>query len=370
MVEFPGGTVTFLFTDVDRSTELVKRLQEQYGVVLAQHRDLLRASFAEHGGIEVDTQGDAFFIAFGHAREAVEAAVAAQLALADHRWPADAPLAVRMGLHTGEPYLAEHGYTGVAVHRAARICTIAHGGQVLLSRSTAGIVDDSQIPGIGLRDVGDYRLKDFDRPERIFQLVVEGLPNEFPPPRSIDQQIPLSGTVTVVMTEGRRLIRLMHDLPPEHFGALISEYQRLLPGVLEEMGGREVEVAGDSAVAAFASAKQAALAAAAAQRAVATHEWPHGLRPAISVGLHSGEAGVGWAGPAVIRCAELCDTADGGQIFLSHATAALLEDQELGELLLRDLGEQQTRRTQRTVRAYELVVASTGETTTRQSTDE
>lgn len=143
MVEFPRGTVTFLFTDVDRSTELVKRLQEQYGAVLAQHRDLLRASFAEHGGIEVDTQGDAFFIAFDHAREAVEAAVAAQRALADHRWPADAPLAVRMGLHTGEPYPAEHGYTGVAVHRAARICTIAHGGQVLLSRSTAGIVDDN-----------------------------------------------------------------------------------------------------------------------------------------------------------------------------------------------------------------------------------
>jgi class 3 adenylate cyclase len=370
MVEFPRGTVTFLFTDVDRSTELVKRLQEQYGAVLAQHRDLLRASFAEHGGIEVDTQGDAFFVAFGHAREAVEAAVAAQLALTDHRWPADAPLAVRMGLHTGEPYLAEHGYTGVAVHRAARICTIAHGGQVLLSRSTAGIVDDSQIPGIGLRDVGDYRLKDFDRPERIFQLVVEGLPNEFPPPRSIDQQIPLSGTVTVVMTEGRRLIRLMHVLPPEEFGALLSEYQRLLPCVLEKMGGREVDVAGDSAVAAFASAKQAALAAAAAQRAVAAHEWPHGLRPAISVGLHSGEAGVGWAGPAVIRCAELCDTAEGGQIFLSQATAALLEDQELGELLLRDRGEQQTRRTQRTVRAYELVVPSTGETTTRQTTDE
>ncbi len=131
-----------------------------------------------------------------------------------------------------------------------------------------------------------------------------------------------------------------------------------------------MDVAADSAVAAFASAKQAALAAVAAQRAVAAHEWPHGLRPAISVGLHSAEAGVGWAGPAVIRCAELCDTAEGGQIFLSHATAALLEGQELGELLLRDLGEQQTRRTQRMVRAYELVVPSTGETTTQQTTDD
>jgi class 3 adenylate cyclase len=364
MVEFPRGTVTFLFTDVDRSTELVKRLQEQYGAALAQHRDVLRASFAEHGGIEVDTQGDAVFIAFSHARDAVEAAVAAQHALADHRWPADAPLAVRIGLHTGEPYLAEHGYTGVAVHRAARICTIAHGGQVLLSRSTAGIVDDLEIPGIGLRDVGEHRLKDFDRPERIFQLVVEGLPSEFPPPRTIDQQIPLSGTVTIVMTEGRRMMGLVRDLPPEQFGALLSEYRRLLPRLLEEMGGREVDVAGDSVVAAFASAKQAAFAAAAAQWAVAAHEWPHGLRPAISVGLHSGEAGVGWVGPATLRCAELCDAAEGGQIFLSQATAALLEDEQLGDPLLRDLGEHQTRSTQRAVRAYELVVRSAGETTT------
>jgi class 3 adenylate cyclase len=122
-------------------------------------------------------------------------------------------------------------------------------------------------------------------------------------------------------------------------------------------------VAGDSVVAAFASAKQAAFAAAAAQRAVAAHEWPYGLRPAICVGLHSGEAGVGWVGPAMIRCAELCDAAEGGQIFLSQATAALLDDEQLGELLLRDLGEQQMRSTQHVLRAYELVVPSAGEIT-------
>ncbi len=180
MVEFPRGTVTLLFTDVCRSTELVKRLQEQYAAVLAQHRDLLRASFVEHGGVEIDTQGDAFFVAFGHAPDSVEAAAAAQHALADHGWPPDASIAVRMGLHTGEPYLADHGYTGIAVHRAARICSIAHGGQVLLSRSTAGIVEDIEIRGVGLRDVGECQLKDFDRPERIFQLVIEGLPSEFP----------------------------------------------------------------------------------------------------------------------------------------------------------------------------------------------
>jgi class 3 adenylate cyclase len=123
MAKLPSGTVTLLFTDVDRSTELVKRLLDRYGTVLATHRDVLRAAFAEHGGIEVDTQGDAFFVAFGHARSAVEAAVTAQRALAECPWPDEVPLSVRMGLHTGEPYPAEHGYTGVPVHRAARVCT-------------------------------------------------------------------------------------------------------------------------------------------------------------------------------------------------------------------------------------------------------
>jgi class 3 adenylate cyclase len=363
MAKLPSGTVTLLFTDVDRSTELVKRLQERYGAVLAKHRDVLRAAFADHGGTEIDTQGDAFFVAFGHARDAVEAAVAAQRAIADYSWPDEATLSVRMGLHTGEPYAAEHGYTGVAVHRAARICTVGHGGQVLLSRSTAGIIDDEEIPSVGLRDLGEHRLKDIDRPERIFQLLVEGLPAEFPPLRTIDRQIALAGTVTVVMTEGRRMIRLFDEIPPEHFGALLKEYQRFFRAVLEEAGGHEIEVVFDSVTAAFRSAKQAALAAAAAQRAVATHEWPHGLRPKISVGLHSGEAAIGWIGPAMLRCAELCDIAEGGQIFLTQATASLLEDENLGELLLRDLGEQQTRRTQRLLHVYELVDASGAEAT-------
>ena len=358
MAELPGGTVTFLFTDVDGSTELVKRLQERYSAVLAKHREMLRAAFSDHGGTEVDTQGDAFFVVFGHARDAVEAAVAAQRELADYPWPDDAPLSVRIGLHTGEPYRAEHGYTGIAVHRAARICTIAHGGQVLLSRSTAGIIDDDETPGIALRDLGEHRLKDIDRPERIFQLVVEGLPADFPPLRTIDRQISLSGTVTVVMTEGRRMMRLFDEVPPEHFGALLKEYQRLLRAVLEESGGGEVDGSFDSVIAAFRSAKQAAYAATAAQRAVATHEWPYGLKPEISVGLHSGEAAIGWIGPATLHCAELCDAAEAGQIFVSRATASLLEDERLGELSLRDLGAQPTRRSGRLLHVYELVDAS------------
>jgi class 3 adenylate cyclase len=355
MAELPQGTITLLFTDVDHSTELVKRLENRYVEVLARHRELLRIAFASHYGTEVDTQGDAFFVAFERARDAVEAAIAGQRALAEQPWPDEAPLKVRMGLHTGNPYGAEGGYAGVAVHRAARICTIAHGGQVLLSRATAGIVDDEEVGGLGLRDLGEHRLKDFDRPERVYQLVVEGLPSDFPPLRSIDQQTALSGTVTIVGVEGRRMMRLIHELSSDDFGALLTAYQRLVSEVLEQSGGRQVDIAGDSVAAAFVSPRQAVFAAAAVHRAISEHVWPKGQRPEVSIGLHSGEAAIGWLGRAALRCAELCDAAEGGQTFLSPVTAGLLEGDDLGELSLRDVGEARRRRGGELVRAYELV---------------
>jgi class 3 adenylate cyclase len=354
VAELPTGTVTLLFTDVDASTELVKGLGERYGAVLAEHRALLRKAFADHGGVEVDTQGDSFFVAFAGARAAVAAAADAQRALSAHPWPDEVAVRARVGLHTGEPYPAAHGYTGVSVHRAARICTLAHGGQTLLSRSTAGIVADEQLEGIRLRDLGEHVLKDFDRPERIYQLEVEGLPAAFPPLRTLEQQIPLTGTVTVVMAEGRRFIRAACALPPDRVAPLMDDYQRLLERVFEEHDGREIGGAGDMVAASFASPRRAVAAAVAAQHAVARHVWPDELTVEISVGLHSGEAGVGWIGWASMRCALICDIAEGGQIFLSRATATLLEEDDLGELPLRDLGEQPTRRTGDLVHVYEL----------------
>jgi class 3 adenylate cyclase len=356
--DLPGGTVTLLFTDVDSSSELVKRLGERYGAVLATHRDLLRTAFAAHGGVEIDTQGDSFFVVFERARDAVEAAAAIQRSLLEHPWPDDVGIAVRIGLHTGEPHQAEHGYVGLAVHRAARICTIAHGGQVLLSRATAGIVDDELIPGVSIRDLGTQTLKDIDRPEHVFQLVVAGLQADFPPLRTIDQQLPLTGTVTLVMAEGRRMMRLAMELPPDVFGALLADYQRLLCGLLEGLEGREVDAVHDTVTAAFPTAREAVVAAAAARKTFAAQEWPEWPEPGISLGLHSGEAGVGWAGPASLHCAVLCDAAEAGEIFLSQVTAGLLEGQDLGALFLRDLGERRTRRGDRAVRAWELLEQS------------
>ena len=158
MAELPSGTVTFLFTDVEGSTRLLKQLRDRYGEVLAEHRRILRAAFEEHGGQEIDTQGDAFFVAFRKATDAALAAGAAQRALAEHAWPEGGECRVRMGLHTGEPSVGDEGYHGLGVHRAARIMAAGHGGQVLLSQATCSVLEDDELPGIGLRDLGQHRL--------------------------------------------------------------------------------------------------------------------------------------------------------------------------------------------------------------------
>ena len=176
MTALPGGPVSFLFTDIEGSTRLVKALREGYADVLAEHRGLIRAAVAAHGGHEVDTPGDAFFVAFAGAKQAVLCAVQIQRALAGHEWPGGAPVRVRIGIHTGPAVLAGGGYTGLAVHRAARICAAARGGQVLISQATQALVEDEEEElGFTLIDAGEYRLKDLDRPVRLFQLAAPGV---------------------------------------------------------------------------------------------------------------------------------------------------------------------------------------------------
>ena len=184
----PQGTVTFVFTDIEGSTELLKRLGDAYADVVAEHRRILREEFGARGGTEMDTQGDAFFFSYARARDAVAAAVAGQLALAHHEWPAGGQVRVRMSLHTGEPVVGEEGYVGIDVVRAARICSAGHGGQVLLSAATAALVGNALPDGVHERELGSFRLKDIDHPERIYQLDLDGLPSTFPPLRTHGEQ--------------------------------------------------------------------------------------------------------------------------------------------------------------------------------------
>jgi predicted ATPase/class 3 adenylate cyclase len=167
MTELPSGTVTFLFTDVEGSTRLLHELgAEKYAAALAEHRRIVRAACTAHGGVEVDTQGDAFFVAFPTAPGALEAARAIAEGLAG------GPIAVRMGLHTGTPLRADEGYIGPDVHRAARIAAAGHGGQVLVSATTAVLLGDD-----GLRDLGEHRFKDLVASERVYQLGSEDFPS-------------------------------------------------------------------------------------------------------------------------------------------------------------------------------------------------
>ncbi|MGZ4335460.1 MAG: ATP-binding protein, partial [Gaiellaceae bacterium] len=201
--ELPSGVVTLLFTDIEGSTRLLHELGDGYGDALDDHRRIVRAACAAHDGVEVDTQGDAFFMAFARASDAASAAVDAQRGLAQ------GPIRVRMGLHTGEPQVAGEGYVGIDVHRGARIAAVGHGGQILLSQTTRALVDCEA------RDLGAHRLKDLSAPERIYQLEIEGLPDEFPLLKTIEagmKNLPLPRTSFVGRAaELEAIDRLLED---------------------------------------------------------------------------------------------------------------------------------------------------------------
>jgi class 3 adenylate cyclase len=174
MQQPPSGTVTFVFTDIEASTQLLQELGDaDYGRVSGDHRRLVREAFAAHGGTEIDTQGDAFFFSFPRARDAVAAAVGAQRALRAHEWPEGRPVKVRMGLHTGEPHMGDEGYLGLDVVRAARISAAGHGGQVLLSETTRALLGNQLPHGVEVHDLGEQQLKDVQH-EHVYELAIDG----------------------------------------------------------------------------------------------------------------------------------------------------------------------------------------------------
>src|SRR4051794_30680423 len=174
MSTLPGGTVTFVFTDIEGSTQLLQELgDEAYGEVSGDHRRLVRKTFGSRGGTEIDTQGDAFFFSFPRARDAVAAAVDAQRALRDHEWPEGTEVLVRMGVHTGEPHVGDEGYLGLDVVRAARISAAGHGGQILISETTRALLGNQLPDGVAVHDLGQQHLKDVQH-EHIYELSIDG----------------------------------------------------------------------------------------------------------------------------------------------------------------------------------------------------
>ena len=177
MSDLPSGTVTFLFADLEGSTQLIQELGDEYATALADSRRLLRSSVADAGGQEIDCRADEMFVVFRDAASAAEAAVAAQRAFVAHEWPQGARVRVRIGLHTGQAAVADGGYVGLEVHRAARISSAGHGGQILLSQTTSSLLGEQ------VRTLGEHELNGLPDPEPIFQLLAEDLPSEFPPLR-------------------------------------------------------------------------------------------------------------------------------------------------------------------------------------------
>lgn len=182
---FPTGALTMLFSDIVGSTRLLERLGDDYADLLEGHRIIVRRAVAEHDGCEINTAGDGFFVVFPHAVDAVRAAIAAQRRHASTAWPRGGRVRVRIGLHTGEPRLVNDDYVGIDVHRAARICAIAHGGQILISEKTKTALGDHVIEDIGLRDLGEHWLKGLSRPLYLHEIVAGGLRCEFPPLRAL-----------------------------------------------------------------------------------------------------------------------------------------------------------------------------------------
>ncbi|HJP65140.1 MAG TPA: adenylate/guanylate cyclase domain-containing protein, partial [Actinomycetota bacterium] len=186
MAELPTGTVTFLFTDIEGSTRLLQELGDAYAPMRDAFAEIVRRAIDEGEGLEVSTEGDSFFAVFRSPLGAVQAAVALCRGLAGHDWSPAPPLRVRTGLHTGEGRLGGENYMGLDVNRAARITGAAHGGQIMLSDATRALVEHDLPAGVDLRDLGPHRLKDIAHPERLFDVVIDGLPSDFPPPRTLD----------------------------------------------------------------------------------------------------------------------------------------------------------------------------------------
>jgi DNA-binding NarL/FixJ family response regulator/class 3 adenylate cyclase len=219
MTEPPSGTFTFLLTDIEGSTVLARRLGEQYGEVLSEHFRLLRTAFEEAGGQGISMQGDAVFVAFRRPKNAILAALTGQRALARQQWPLGVPPRVRMGIHTGEASVVGDQYHGVAIHRAARICAAGHGGQILVSHATAALLEDEQDDEslFTLRDLGQQRLKDFERGVRIYQLIAPDLPQAFPTIRTVEATLAEreheqsetadEGTIRILLVDDQALLR-------------------------------------------------------------------------------------------------------------------------------------------------------------------
>jgi class 3 adenylate cyclase len=352
----PSGTLTILFADVQGSTKL---LQQGGSAAWERVIDRLDDVFArlcdDHGGHFVGVEGDVAIAVFPRVAAAVASAVAVQRAFAD------AEAGIGIGLHTGELSLRRGRYYGIAMHRAALLAGAAHPGQILASSATAGLIADAAPPGVSARDLGEHALRGMERPERVHQLVADGLPTRFPPPVTGAEptagRLP-AGTVTFLFSDIEDSTRLQQQLRGR-YGDVLAAHRRLYRDAATAAGGREVDRQGDAFFFAFARARDAVAAAAACQRAHAEHDWPEGVAVRVRMGMHTGEPSLddeGYLGLDVVRAARICSAANGGQVLVSEATRVLLRGDAAAGIALRDLGEHELKDLDEPERIFQLEI--------------
>ena len=355
--ELPRGTVTFLFTDIESSTDLVRRLGPRYGDVRAEHGRLIEDACRAHEGHVIDTQGDAYFAAFDRAADAVAAAIEVQRGLADVDWPEGAQLRIRVGLHTAEPFLHASGYVGIGVHRAARICAAAHGGQILVSNATAGIIEDLEPAEFELHELGEFRLKDIARPQRLFQLSVHGLEREFAPPMTLDAARDPYGRVgTLLGVDIVGFTRFLRTEGDDATAEVSAEFRRILQETVSEHEGMTLEAVADTVLAVFDRPRNAVECAVAARARLDEHAWPSGFECPTAFVVHSGRlVSKDHKGASAVHVFELLLDPEPGKILVSNSTKMLLEGERLDPWRLRDLGERPLGRSEAPFRVFELV---------------
>jgi class 3 adenylate cyclase len=303
-------------------------LGDRYPEVLAAHCSLLRAAFGANEGYEVDTQGDSFFVVFRRATQAIAAAVTGQRALAGGLWPEGGAVRVRIGLHTGEPIRTAHGYAGLDVIRAARIKESGHGGQVLLSKSTAALIEDALIGGLSVRDLGAHRLKGLPRPERIFQLIIPDLPADFPALQSLDARgLPRPGVAprrvltTVLFVDMAGSTEKLLALGDRRWLEVRAKYIAIIRQDLARHGGEEVNTVGDQTLAIFDGAVAAIRCGCAIRDAV------HALGMPVRVGIHAGEVeydDTTMSGMTVVTGNRVMTVAQPGEVLVSSTVKELV----------------------------------------------
>jgi class 3 adenylate cyclase len=351
--DLPAGTVTLLFTDIADSPSLMLALGERWPALLEDSRRILRAAAQRYSGEEVESVADQTLFVFRRARNAVEAAADAQCSLQGHDWPDGARVRVAMGVHTGEPIVTDEGYAGAELYRGSLVCREAGPGQVLVSEATRQLVQDDLPERTQLRAVGERQLGRLERPERLYQVEIEGLPTEPAPAR---RGLP-TGTVTFLFSDIERSTETMRglgdDWPHAH-----ADHRRLLREAFRRAGGREVDTQGDAFFAVFPRARAALEGAANAQRSLQEHTWPREIAIRDRMGIHTGEPTIGeegYLGLDVVRGARICSAAHGGQVLVSETTRALVRGDEPAGIELRDLGEHHLKDLDHAERLFQLV---------------